>query len=345
MNHRERVVSAIKHQKVDRVPFDFWAEQPAINRLCSFRGTRYLDSILKDFGVDIRHIDAGVPPEEDLGDFIQNFWGERYVYRETEWGVMREDMPGALSGARNMSELENFDWPVPDDLDYSGLVSECSRYDNYALMYGFADIWQRPCLVRGMENALLDLYVNPEWVHFLSRKFTDFYIEDYTNAYRRSSGRIDIFLVISDLGSQGNPLISPAMFDEFIAPYLKELVDCIHGLGAFAMFHTCGMIFPFIERLIDIGVDILDPIQPVAPEMSPENLKKKFSGRICFHGGIDTQNILSRGTPDEVKAEIQRYMKVFGTDGGYICSPAHLFQPDVPPENITAFYDTSGTSQ
>jgi uroporphyrinogen decarboxylase len=306
IDHRERVLRAIKHQKVDRVPFDFWAEQPSIERLRSFCREKYLDRILENFGVDIRHIDAG-----------------------------------ALSEVRDISELENFYWPVPDDLDYSGLMSACSKYDEYALMYGFADIWLRPWLVRGMENALLDLYVNPEWVHFLSRKFTDFYIEDYKNAYKHSDGRIDIFLVISDLGSQSSPLISPAMFDEFVAPYLKELLDCIHGLGAFTMFHSCGMIFSFIECLIDIGIDILDPIQPVAPELSPENLKAKFSGRICFHGGIDTQKVLSRGSPEDVKEEIQRYLEVFGNDGGYICGPSHLFQPDVPPENIAAFYDKS----
>lgn len=97
---------------------------------------------------------------------------------------MREDIPGALSNAKNIADLEKFDWPDPDDFDYSNLKSDCSKYDEYALLYGSADIWQRPCLVRGMENALMD-----------------FYIKDYTNAFNHSGGRIDIFLVISDLGS------------------------------------------------------------------------------------------------------------------------------------------------
>ncbi len=339
MTHRERVLNAIKHKNVDRIPFDFWAEQPTLERLYSFYGTRILDKILDDFDVDMRHVEAIMPPEKYYGDFYQNFWGERYIYRETKWGPMREDIPGALSGAKNIEDLEDFDWPNPDDFDYTKLKSTCDKYDGYALMYGFADIWQRPCLVRGMENAFMDLYVNPEWVHFLGRKYTDFYIKDYTNAFHQSGGRIDIFLVISDLGSQHGPLISTEIFDEFIAPYLKELVDCIHGLGAYVMYHSCGMIFPFIERLIDIGVDILDPIQSVTPEMTPENLKENFSKRICFHGGIDVQKLLVHGTPDEVKMGIEHYLKVFGKNGGYICSPSHLFQPDIPPENIKAFYE------
>ena len=339
MKHRERVLNAIKHNKVDRVPFDFWAEKPTLERLYSFYGTRDLDRILEDFDVDIRHVEAIMPPEKNWGDFVQNFWGERYIYQDSKWGPMREDIPGALSSAKNISELKNFDWPNPDSFDYSNIKTECSKYDEHALLYGSADIWQRPCLVRGMENALMDLYVNPEWMHFLSRKFTDFYIKDYTNAFHHSGGRIDICLVISDLGSQNGPLISTELFDQFIASYLKELVEVIHGLDAYVMYHSCGMIFPFIERLIDIGVDILDPIQSVTPEMTPENLKEKFSERICFHGGIDVQTLLTHGTPDEVKKGIERYLNVFGNDGGYICSPSHLFQPDIPPENIKAFYE------
>jgi len=343
MNHRERVIRAINHQKVDRVPFDFWAEPPTLNRLYSFHGTRDLDKILENYEVDIRHVDASVPPEKDCGEFVQNFWGERYTYHETGWGAMREDISGALSEATDLSDLENFDWPSPDDFDYSALKSTCAKYDPYALLYGFADIWQRPCLVRGMENALMDLYVNPEWVHFLSRRFTDFYIRDYTTAYRESGERIDLFLVISDIGSQNGPLISLEMFDAFVAPYLQELVDHIHGLGAYAMYHSCGMVHPFIDRLIEIGFDILDPIQPVSPEMAPENLKAQFARRICFHGGIDIQRLLSQGTPGEVEAGIRRYLEVFGHEGGYICSPAHLFQPEIPPENIQAFYATPRT--
>jgi len=344
MKSRERVLNAIKHERVDRIPYDFWAEEPTLERLFSFYETRDLEYLLKKFNVDIRHVKAKMPPEKEYENYYQNFWGERYIYKHTKWGKTREDSPGALSNANDISDLENFDWPDPNDFDYSQLKMECSKYNEYAIIYGFADIWQRPCLIRGLENALMDLYVNPEWVHFLGRKFTDFYIADYKKAFQQSGERIDIFLIISDLGSQQAPLISLEIFDQFIAPYLKELVDSIHDLGAYAMYHSCGSIFPFIERLIDCGVDILDPIQPVNKEMSPENLKDRFSGRITFHGGIDVQTLLSQGTPNDIKKGIKHYLKIFGNDGGYICSPSHLFQPDIPPENIEAFYETVGIS-
>jgi uroporphyrinogen decarboxylase len=339
MNSRERVLAAITHQKTDRIPYDFWAENATLEKIYHTVRHRDFDRLLKEFRVDIRHIEAKMPQDKDHGNFFQNFWGERYIYKQTEWGPVREDMPGALYHISSLEEIKRFHWPTPDLFDYSNLKYLCERNKELAIMYGFADIWQRPSLVRGMESALIDLVLNPDWIHFLSRKFTDFYKEDYSRAYKASGAKIDIFLIISDLGGQNGPMISLDMFDDFIAPYIKELTDHIHDLGAYAMFHSCGMIFPFIERFIEIGIDIIDPIQPIGKKMGPENLAEIFGGRICFHGGIDIQNVLPFGTPDEVKKEVIKYADILGKNGGYICCPAHLFQPDIPVENIVAFYE------
>ena len=339
MNSRQRVLAAIKNEHIDRVPYDFWAEDSTLNKIYSAIGCNDKEKLLKKLNVDIRHIDAIAPREKYCGGFFQNYWGERYVYKQTEWGCVREDVPGALSNAKSFHDIKSFDWPEPGCFDYSNIERLCRINNEYAIMYGFADIWQRPSLVRGMQNAFSDMILKPEWVHFLSRKFTDFYKEDYSRAYKESGKRIDIFLIISDLGGQERPLISPEMFDEFIAPYVSELTEHIHNMGAFVMFHSCGMIFPFIERFIEIGIDIIDPIQPVSKSMGLESLAENFKGRICFHGGIDIQDILPNGSPEDVKKEVIRYSEMLGKNGGYICCPAHLFQPDVPVENILAFYD------
>lgn len=339
MTSRERVLAALRHEQPDRTPRDFWAEPPTMKRLFAHVGHENKDRLLDELGVDVRHLEAAAPPERELSCRVfQNFWGERYVYNQTPWGPMREDMPGALSEVHSLAEVESFDWPSPDCLDRSRLKEQCGRYAEHALLYGFADIWQRPALVRGWENMLLDMSESPEWVHFLARKFTDFYLEDYTRAAELTGGRIDLYLVISDLGTQYGPLISPAMFREFVAPYLKELVDHIHSLGARALFHSCGTVRAFIPDLIQLGVDVLDPIQPTGPEMQPEGLKRDFGAQLCFHGGMDMQRLLPHGTPAEVEAEARRYCEVLGAGGGYILGPAHLFQPDVPPENILAVY-------
>jgi uroporphyrinogen decarboxylase len=339
MTPRERVLTALSHRWPDRTPRDFWAEEPTWKRLLAHLGYDDRDRVLDQLGVDMRHLELPNPPERPLGGGpYQNFWGERYVYRQTPWGPMREDGPGALVEAQSLADLESFNWPTPDQFDHAALARQCGRWDSYALIYGFADVWQRPALVRGWEGMFLDMIERPEWAHFLSRKFTDFYKEDYTRAAEATRGRIDLYLVISDLGSQTGPLISAAMFRQFVAPYLKELADCIHGLGAKVMYHSCGDVRPFIADLIELGVDVLDPIQPTGPKMQPESLKADFGDRLCFHGGIDMQRLLPLGTPEEIRAEVRRYGQMLGRQGGYILAPAHLFQPDVPPENILAVY-------
>lgn len=339
MNSRERVLAALRHEQPDRTPRDFWAETPTMNRLFQFVGHEDKDKLLDALDVDVRHLEAPAPPECEVGESLfENFWGERYVYKPTQWGPMREDAKGALAGAADFSALEQFPWPTPDCLDRSQLKDQCKRHDDRALLYGFADIWQRPALVRGWEDMFIDMAERPEWTHFLCRTFTDFYLEDYTRAAEITDGRIDLYLVISDLGTQRCPLISPRMFREFVAPYLTEMTTLIHSLGGKALYHSCGTITPFIPALIECGVDILDPIQPTCLEMRPESLKRNFGDRLIFHGGIDMQNVLPKGTPAQVATEVRRYCDVLGNGGGYILGPAHLFQPDVPPENILAVY-------
>jgi len=340
MTPRERVLAALSHRQPDRTPCDFWAEDCTWTRLLAHVGHNDKQRLLDDLGVDVRHLDVPLPAEQALGSGMhQNYWGERYVYRPTPWGPMREDGPGALANAKDLADLQRFAWPTPDVFDYSGLAEQCRRFQDHAVFYGFADVWQRPALVRGWEGMFLDMAERPDWAHFLCRTFTDFYKEDYTRAAEATRGRIDLYLLISDLGSQAGPLISLAMFREFVAPYLKEMIDCIHGLGAKVIYHSCGAMRPFIPDLIGLGVDVLDPIQPVKPEMAPERLKADFGDRIVFHGGIDMQRLLPLATPEEVRAEVRRYCQTLGRGGGYILGPAHLFQPDVPPENILAVYE------
>ncbi len=341
MTPRERVLTALQHQQPDRTPCDFWAEPPTWNRLFAHVGHTDKDRLLDQLGVDVRHLEATAPPEHDLGDGVfQNYWGERFIYQQTAWGPLRTDGKGALATARSLSDLEAFDWPSPDGLDRSSLIAECQRHPEHALLYGFADVWQRPALVRGWEEFFLEMAERPEWVHFLCRKFTDFYLEDYTRAAELTQGRIDLYLLLSDLGSQRGPLISRRMFREFVAPYLKAMIDRIHSLGARVLYHSCGAIRTFIPDLIELGVDLLDPIQPTSPDMQPESLKPAFGDRLSFHGGIDMQNLLPQATPAQVEAEARRYCEVLGAGGGYILAPAHLFQPDVPPENILAMYSS-----
>lgn len=337
MDNRECVLRALSLERPGPLVSDFWAEDAAKNRLFATMNHRDLNRFLNDMDVDIRHISAKSPNAAYNGMYYQNVWGERYVMQSTEWGGMREDLPGALSECECLEDIAAFAWPNVDDVDYSGLREDCDKYAGYAIMYGEGDIWQRQALSRGFENGLMDLLANPEWVSFMARKYVDYYKEDYARAYDRSGRKIDLFVIFSDLGSQRSPLMSCDIFSDLILPYLRELVDWIHLLGANVMFHSCGMIQPFIPKLIEIGVDVLDPMQPVTAEMLPEELNNQFGARLCFHGGIDVQGVLRSGSEESVRSEVRRYAEAFG--GGYICCSTHFIQPDISAENVLAMYD------
>lgn len=339
MNSKERVLAAINNKVIDRVPFDFWAEDVIWDKLFKHAGHKSKRKIMDQLQVDIRHIKAIEPVEKYYAEgIVENMWGERFTTKPSEWGLLREHTKGALVDAKSIDDLKNFNWPSNDLFDYSTIKEQCDRNEGYAVFYGFCDIWERPAMVRGIQNALCDFYENPDWVHFLSRKFTDFYKEDYSRAQKAANNRIDIFAVLTDLGTQTGSLVSDELFEEFIQPYLKEMADHIHNLGAKIMFHSCGTVTPFIDRLISIGIDILDPIQPTCDLMSPDSLKK-YKGKICFHGGISMQGVLPKGTTEEVKQEVRKYADILGNNGGYIAGPAHLFQSDVPVENVIALYE------
>jgi len=339
MNKKERVAAAIACKPADRTCYNFRAENETLEKLYRSLGVGDYDKLLDILNVDINYVNADFPPEKDMGGYYQNVWGERYIYKQTEYGPVREDMAGALSEAETLRDLESFRWPLNDEIDYSHLSEKIDRHPDMAVYYGSADIWQRPGLVRGMENFLLDLVNGPEMCHYLSNVFAEFYIEDYRRAQEAAGGRINIFHLGSDLGSQLAPLISRDMLLEFVLPYIRRFSDFVHGsLNGKLFFHTCGMVYPYIGDLIDAGVDILDPIQPCAKEMQPENLAKEFGGAVCFHGGLDIQHLLPFGKPQDVRDTVRRYADCF-KDGGYICAASHYLQADIPVENILAMYE------
>lgn len=340
MNSKERLQATIKRLETDRAPHHFRAEPETLEKLYNHLGNRDYESLLVRFNSDIRYIDAVYPPDRKCDGFYQNCWGERHVFKPSQYGPVRELIDGALTDVKSLDDIKNFRFPRVDDLDYSGISAYCDKHADKGITYALADFWTRPSNVRGMENFLLDMSLHPEYCHYFADYFSNFYVEDFRRAYKASHGQIDLFLTYSDLGTQFSPLISIRSFREFIKPYLKRIADAVHDLGAALFYHSCGMCYPFIEDLIDAGVDVLDPIQPCTKEMQPENLAEKFGDRLAFHGGIDVQRVLANGTPDEVRAEVARYKKAFN-NRGYIVSSSHMLQMDTDVENIFALFNTT----
>lgn len=176
---------------------------------------------------------------------------------------------------------------------------------------------------------------------FVFDKFTDFYYEYYRRIFENASDLIDIFRIADDLGTQNSLLISPLMIERFFAPRLKRFADLAKEYDIKVLFHSDGNIRRMIPRLIELGVDILDPMQPEAKDMDPAGIKKEFGDRLCLQGGISAQNVLCNGTVQDVEEEVKRRIDQLASGGGYILSPGHpVLQVDVPVENILAMYET-----
>jgi uroporphyrinogen decarboxylase len=339
LTSRERVLYAINHEKPDRVPADIWAEPAVWTRLASDLGLKTKDEIREALYIDVRCIEPHWPDDVISGGVRQNLWGERWRFTKMAFGNDWHHVDGALSKALSFSEIESFPWPDCDMLDYSALSAQCDEYADYAVFYGNADFFERPALVRGLENFLIDTIQHPDWVHFVQKKFIDFFIEDFYRAMEATGSRIDVFLALTDLGTQSGLLLGDPTIETFIYPVLLQLSETVHRAGVKFMFHSCGSIRSIIPELITCGVDILNPIQPAAHGMVPEELKEHFGDVLAFHGGIDIQYLLPLENEISVKNETKKRVETLGADGGYILSPSHNLQADIPTENILAMYD------
>ncbi len=351
MNGKERVLKAIKHETTDRVPVDFWATKDAENKLLSRFNLKDRETLLEKLGIDIRQVfpEYTGPPLHSFPDGS----------REDIWKVRRKGISAGnatydeiawypLSEASSIEDLEEFEWPSPDMFNIGDMEAVCDRYERYAVLLcdertNRTTVLHQGIYLRGMEQIMLDIALNPDFVHALFRKISKFYIDLNRKVFEAVKGKIDILLVGDDIGTQNGLLLSPAHIREFVIPYLKEYVRLCKDFGVKAMFHSCGAIRELIPDLIDAGFDILNPIQVRASGMVPAELKKEFGGRICFHGGIDVQKTMPCGTVEQVRKEVRERIDVLGKSGGYILAPTHNFQADVPVENMIAFYEEAGS--
>jgi uroporphyrinogen decarboxylase len=154
-----------------------------------------------------------------------------------------------------------------------------------------------------------------------------------------AADQIDIIYFYDDIASQNSLLISPQMYKDYVQPFHREIIDISKNYGKPVMMHCCGSIYPLIEEFIEMGLNILNPIQPLALNMNPEKLAEEFGGRIAFHGGIDIQQLLPSGSPNEVKERVELNKRILGKEGGYILAGSHHIQADTPVENILVMYD------
>jgi uroporphyrinogen decarboxylase len=284
------------------------------------------DILMTHVGVN-RGFDAALKPGEEYTDE----WGIRYRrvfhYNEVVGNPLAEvedladyHFPDPALSAR---------WQALDGLLKSYTSSHCIAADMSSNLFeiGFH--------LRGMERWLTDLLSNARLVDELLERLLAFDLEVARLAVER---RVDIVWLGSDIASQQSMILSPALWRRLFKPRMAQLIGAIKGASPqmLVAYHSCGAIRPVIADLIEIGIDILNPIQPLAKDMSPRDIKHDFGAALTLHGALDVQQLMPYGTPAQVRDEVHRLMDALAPGGGYIFGPAHALQPDVPLANIEA---------
>jgi hypothetical protein len=239
------------------------------------------------------------------------------------------------------------DWVMLDDIiahfpkaSYPGLLSSIPPEDGrYRVGHWWYNYFERHWQLRGMSNALMDYYTNPEEVHRLFSALTDFYIGMMR---RMKEAGADAIYTTDDIGTQTGPFFSPEIFDEFYAPYYRREIEAAHEMGMHFWLHSCGDISLHLPKLIDMGLDVIHPIQKYA--MNAEDAAAKYGGRVCFWAGFDVQQTIPYGSPSEVRAEVRRIFDTFGRrDGRLMLTMGNGATPDWPVPSIEAMFDESLT--
>ena len=214
------------------------------------------------------------------------------------------------------------------------------RYKEYAIISGpWAPLFCLSIVMRGFEQTLIDMVEEPEITKAIVTKAVDFYHGVAERMFEIGKGKIDIFYNGDDFCSQTGPIISVDMFREFFKPGMKKLYNLAKDYGIKVMQHSCGAITKIIPEFLEIGVDIIDPIQVRATGMNMKLLKDTYGRRSSFHGAIDQQYLLPFGSEEEVRKGVREAIRILGADGGYILCSSHDLVQNIPTQNIIAMYE------
>lgn len=345
LTSKERVLAAIGHKQPDRPPIIIYTTPEVDEALRQFFAPlSYTDAFCVDFrGVGPEDQHPVRTPQPGGRVDVYDMWGIGYRnVTNSAGGVYSEACDLALARLETMDKVTAYPWPNIDHCDFSAISDRAEAVKDYAVCLGHAgmpDIINGVGRGRGMDQVLIDIATGDDVGVAIIDKRVEFYYEWCRRGLEAGDGKIDILCIGEDLGSQKGPTMSPATFDEFFRPRLQRFIDLAHHYGAKAMLHSCGSTRMLQPRLIEMGLDVLDSVQPEPTGMDPEELKREHGDKLTYCGMISTQQTLPHGTVDECRAEARHRIDVIGQGGGYIFAPAHAIQPDTPLENILAVYE------
>jgi len=355
---------ALSHKEPDRVPVDLGGRvasmtQAAYENLKDYLGIRdgrgeevnswvTMDAmderVLETFEVDLRHVFMKGPEKfvakQRPDGSVEDEWG----IRTKRVGPYSEMVYHPLAGL-TLDALDEYRWPDPNEPGrVEGVRDEAERLykeTDYAVSAGAVagGLLETGCWLRGMEDFLVDVVAEPEFAHEVLDRLCELETGLWDVFLDEVGDYIQMVEWGDDFGIQNGLMLSADTYRSVVKPYQRRVNDAIHKRTKAKLFHhTCGSIYSLVEEMIDVGVDVLNPVQPLAAHNDSFRLKREFGDRICFHGGVDEQMALPTGTEQDVENEVRTRIEAFAPGGGYILAAAHNIQPDTPPQNVVAMF-------
>lgn len=351
MTSRERALAAFAHQEPDRVPINYLCNPGIDARLKKHFGLKPEDDegLYRALQVDFRGVGiAYTGPnlhEEAEGLATNPEWGFRTRWVENESGGYWDYCNYPLEDADD-EVIANWPVPSPDDYDYDGLVARAQKFhdEGFCVTFGdpgTVDILNQTGMLCGFEDTYVKLMEEDEALLTLVDRRLKCRLEVATRVLEKAKGLIDLFWTGDDLGTQRGPLISLDMFRRVLRPRHQAYIDLAKSHGLPVMMHSCGSSSWAYNDLIEMGVNVMDTLQPEAADMAPAYLKKTYGGRLAFHGCISTAGPLAYGTVDDVRRVVRETLEIMMPGGGYALAPTHQIQDNSPTENVLAMYETA----
>lgn len=365
MNSRERVRAALQHRTPDRVPRDLGSTTAtgihpgayrALKRYLGLDDTwQYLSAraqlarvempVVERLGIDLLPLipeSAAIPPTLDARRAYVDRWGIERRLPEADGHYYVSCPP--LANATSISDVRAFRFPTPQE-DFRALA-EHARYlrattDLALVLNPEVGFMHQAQFLRGFDQWLMDLIAEPAFAAALMDRVLDVWLAETAAMLRDVGVYADVVVYADDLAFQDRSMVSRRTFEQLLKPRLRRVFDLLKRSGLYVLYHTCGNVWSLIDDFVEMGVDALNPIQVSAGEMgNTAELKRRWGKHLTFWGGIDTQYVMCLGSPDDVRAEVQRRVNDLAHDGGFILATVHDIQAEVPPENICTLFDT-----
>lgn len=329
MTRRETTIEAVAHRETAEVPYQILFLGPLQERVLQHFGGTDVNRAVGNY------LNWGLPPATvgqvalPNGEFMDE-WGVRWKETRIDRGYILEHPIKRPV----LSEVTRPDLRPAERV--AGLREACERDSDLYLIGWCGELFERAHFLRGMDNLMVDMVEEPQFVHGLLDVALEFCLEsvDLLSQYP-----LDVIILSDDYGQQSGPLFSPRHFREFIKPRLTKLFARIRSRGKRAALHSCGNVTAFLPDLVEAGLEILHPVQ--AEVMDVHAVKKEFGRDLCLYGGINTQQLLRHGAPAQIRDTVRREKDLLSRGGGYILAPNLDLTHDFPLENALAFIEAA----